>query len=132
MGDKPTAAFVLSLIGGVFVLLGAIVYFFVGSFFAVLLSMMANNGAIAASGGILAVAGLILAVVLIIASVLAYVDPEKNKLWGGIVIIVCSVLSWAFALVGFLVGFILALIGGILFLTWKPTTPSTATQRHNR
>ena len=41
MGDKPTAAFVLSLIGGVFVLLGAIVYFFVGSFFAVLLSMMA-------------------------------------------------------------------------------------------
>jgi hypothetical protein len=51
-----------------------------------------------------------------------YNNPVDHTKWG-MVIIIFSVLSiFSSAMAGFGIGLILGLIGGILALTWKPST----------
>ena len=133
--EKPGTAFVLSLIGGIFILLG-------GGAMTMLGSWMGNYGYGMMGGyggwggmmgpgfgmmgglgygfGFLGVLGLIFGLIVIISALMLNNKPEQHSTWGTL-IIVFSVLSiFGSAMGGFGIGLILGLIGGILGVTWKP------------
>ena len=134
--ERPSTAFVLSLIGGIFILLGASAMTMLGSW-------MGNYGYGMMGGGyggwggmmrpgfgmmgglgygfaFLGVLGLIFGIIVIISALMLNNKPEQHSTWG-ILIIVFSVLSiFGSAMGGFGIGLILGLIGGILAVTWNP------------
>jgi hypothetical protein len=105
----PTAGGILAIIGGVFILLGGLVLAFIGTLF----------GAFFGFGVWVFYIGLVVGLLTIVMGVLALVKPEMKMVWG-VLIIVLSIASWPTALGGFFIGFLLALIGGILILVFKP------------
>jgi len=107
--NKPTAAFVLVLIGGVFTLLGGIVLSIAGGIVTFFLA------GIGAAFGLI---GIISGILMIVAAVLMNnTDISKVHMW--------SIVALVFTLVGlmngggFVIGFILGLIGSILGLVYK-------------
>lgn len=111
--ERPIAAFILSLIGGIFILVAGFIISAIG---AILTYFMMGIGAIA---GLM---GSICGIVIIICALALYTKPRENTVCGAL-IIVFSALSLFGAGGGFLVGFILSLIGGILAIIWKPSPP---------
>jgi Family of unknown function (DUF6114)/zinc-ribbon domain len=110
MAEKPTAAFVLSLIGGIFILLGGGLIAAIGaSFF----------GSLAAAALVLGVIGLAFGILILVGAIMLYTHPEQHVTWG-VIILVFSILSIFTSLGGFLVGLILGIIGGALAISWKP------------
>ncbi len=110
MEEKPTAAFVLSLIAGIFILLGGLV--------------IAALGALLASfffgvGIVLAIIGLAFGIIVLVGAIMLYMQPEQHVTWG-VIILVFSILSIFTALGGFFIGLILGIIGGALAISWKP------------
>ncbi len=108
---------VLSLIGGIFILLGGAFIAFVGSIFSGLggLSGAGVGGAVTAVG----IVGIIFGIIIILGGIMINSNPKSHTMWG-VIIIILSILSWITAAGGFVIGFILALIGGILAITFKP------------
>ena len=106
MADKPTAAFVLSLIGGIFMLISGILVTVGFSFFL--------GGAGLAFGLI----GLIFGLIVLIGSVMLYQNPNSHTMWGIIILILAIVDLPGFW--GFGLGSLLAFIGAILALVYKP------------
>lgn len=111
--EEPTAAYVLSLVGGIFVLLGGVLIMFIGGVFI-------PFGGVGALFLVLGIIGLVLGVLIMVGAVVAYNNPEQRSMWG-IGIIILAILSIVLNAGGLIIGFILSLIGGILFVTWKPT-----------
>ena len=107
MEQKPTTAYILSLLGGIFVLLG-------GLFWSVLGSMILFVGF-----GFLLYAFLTFGIVIIVGAVLMNSTPESAKSWG-IVILILGVLSLFGGTTT--LGGILAIIGGAMALSWKPSS----------
>jgi hypothetical protein len=138
--EKPTAAFVLSLVAGVFILLGGGMMLMFGSFmgsygfgmmsgYGGFVGMMGYGrypfGVMSPVFGVIGVFGLIFGAVVIIGAVMLNKKPAEHSTWGT-VIVVFSVLSiFGSAMGGFGVGLILGLIGGILGITWKPPEAKT-------
>ncbi len=118
----PTTAFILSLIGGIFILLGGIytaaIYAFIGS---ALFDFFPGLGSLLIA---LAVVALIFGLIIIVGAVMLRSNPESSRTWG-IVILLLSIFSWIGG-GGFVIGFILALIGGILAITWHPPAVAQA------
>ncbi len=112
-GEEPTAAYVLSLIGGIFVLIGGVLILAIGG-------ISAPFGGFGVLFLVMGFIGIILGVTIVVGAVEAYNNPEHRSNWG-IVIIILSILSIILSAGGLIIGFILSLIGGILFVTWKPT-----------
>ena len=110
MQQKPTTAFVLALIGGVFILLGGLLVLAIGAFLAVFgFGFSLVFGVIGMASGILVILG----------AVMMYVQPRQHVAWG-IIVLVFSILSVLGALAGFVVGLVLGIIGGALGIGWKP------------
>jgi hypothetical protein len=142
--ERPGTAFVLSLIGGIFILLGGGVMTMLGSWMGNygygMMGGYGGYGGYAGWGGMmrpgfgmmgglgygfgfLGVLGLIFGLIVIISALMLNSKPEQHSTWG-ILIIIFSVLSiFGSAMGGFGVGLILGLIGGILGVTWKPPQP---------
>ena len=118
MGDKPTAAMVLSLIGGLFVIFGGAALAFAGS----IIGSFNVTGAASASNTVLAlgVVGVIMGIIMVIGGFMMYSKPTSAKMWG-VIVLILSIISWVTAIGGFFIGFLLGLIGGILALTFKPS-----------
>jgi Family of unknown function (DUF6114)/zinc-ribbon domain len=119
MGDKPTAAMVLSLIGGIFVILGGVFIAFVGSLvssFGYLANGGTNGGTVVTAFGVV---GIIMGLIMIVGGFMMYSKPTSAKMWG-VIVLILSILSWVTAVGGLFIGFLLGLIGGILALTFKP------------
>lgn len=111
MAEKPTAAFVLSLLAGIFGLIGAILILVAGG---VMLPFMVELG------GLITLIGIwqIIASILILVGATKINSGVQSKVkTGGILVLIFSIL----VLNG--LSFILGLIGGILALTWKPPAP---------
>jgi ribosomal protein L40E len=113
--EKPSAAYLLSLIGGIFVLLGGIVTAAIGAIF---------TAFIGGIGGLFGVLGIIWGVLIIVFAFRLNSDPASHSTSGAL-IIVFSLLSFLGGAGGFIIGFLLALIGGILGITWNPQTQAT-------
>ncbi len=110
MANKPTAAFVLLLIGGIFVLLEGLALSAIGA----LATLIIASG-IGALAGIL---GIITGIVMIVSALMVNTtDKSKIKTWSiiGLVVSIVSLLGGG----GVILGFLLGLIGAILGLTYK-------------
>ena len=139
---RTVAPFVLSLIGGVFILLGAIItsmFTFgspniVGSMSNSMSGMMGGmNGQTGMGmmiGGmmgvypIFSIIGLASGALVILGAVMLYSRPFEKDLWGA-VIIAFSILGILGGMGGFMIGLVLGILGGVLALAWNPT-PRTA------
>jgi len=108
---KATAGFVISLIAGVLILINALVFIALASFFEDL-GLGFVTGIMAGFGAV----GLIFAVLVIIGAILIYM-PGKEVI-GGILVLIFSILS-IFIGGGFLIGLILGIIGGALNIAKK-------------
>ncbi len=120
MSEKPTGAFVLGLIGGIFILLNAMVWFVFAGILAFIVSFLPIVPFDPATAAYL-IAGLALlcAIVVIAGSVMIFAMPNQHVI-GGILVLLFSIVS-LITLGGFFIGFILGLVGGILGIVWKPT-----------
>ena len=105
---KPTAAFALSFLAGLFTLVGA----FLTSAIAPILIPGISSSTVLILGGI---AGLL----VILGSWLLYNNEAQRKI-GSVLVIGFSVISFNF------VGLILGLVGGFLGLTYEPTPRTTS------
>ena len=110
MGEKPTAAMVLSLIGGIIMLLVAAVIAAASSF----VPSIVGGGVL-----LLGIVGILFGLIVIIGSIMMYQNPQSHTLWG-VVILVLAIVDlpgfWGFGL-----GSLLAFIGGILAIVFKPS-----------
>jgi len=144
MTETPTAAFILSLLGGIFVFIGGFAMVGVGMLMGSIGSLGNLGGLAPLTGGLgnltsisgsasglgppivaLGGVGVLLGVVTIAVAALMHVAPGRHKLWGSLVV-GFSVISWVTSAAGLLMGFILALVGGVLAITWKPSIASSA------
>ncbi|MGC9149119.1 MAG: hypothetical protein ACP5GI_06745 [Sulfolobales archaeon] len=117
MSEKPTAAFVLSLIAGILVLLTGIILAVAGGLVAMMLPIGKVVGLVIA----LAAVNVVLGILIIVGAVFINSgEPGKVKT-GSILVLVLSIISLFVGGGGFFIGFILGLIGGILGLRWRPT-----------
>lgn len=136
--NRPVAAFILSLIGGVFILLGAAIM----SMFAFgtlnmsgMMGMMTGTmsgmyggtgmGMMVGFAPVLAVLGFASGILVILGAVMLYSRPIESQLWGAI-ILAFSLVSILGGMGGFVVGLILGVVGGTLALTWKTKPEITA------
>ncbi|WFO75199.1 hypothetical protein J4526_09035 [Desulfurococcaceae archaeon MEX13E-LK6-19] len=109
MGEKPTAAWVLSLIGGILGFLGSLIYAIIGT---AAVATMPMPGWLAGVGIAVCYWFVIAHLIIIIGALKIKSGEPKAVKTGGTLVLIFSILG----------GFnILALIGGILALTWKPT-----------
>ena len=117
--EKPTAAFVLSLLAGAIIVLWGIAI--TGVAFALDRSGLGFAGSDAVTIGVIeAVSGLL----IVLLAILIYLEPQHHVLLGAL-ILVFSIVSLV-GLGGLLFGFILGLIGGSLGIAHKPK-PSVPT-----
>jgi len=120
VAEKPTAAFILSLVGGIFYLLAGIVIAAIAAFIGALASF-ASMGAVGlgvAAGGAV---GLVCGIIIIIGAVMMNSSDKSRVRTGAIIVLVLTIIGALFTVGGFVIGGILAFVGSILGLTWKPT-----------
>ncbi|HTW56446.1 MAG TPA: DUF6114 domain-containing protein [Thermoplasmata archaeon] len=112
---RPVPAIVLTFVGGLFVILG-------GVFVAALGTVLALLG----HSSIIFYLGLLDGLLLLAVAGLMAAVPRAHVVWG-VLAIVLSVASLVVALGGFVVGFLLALIGGLLAIAWRPSKAAFVT-----
>ncbi|MEM0143660.1 MAG: hypothetical protein QXD11_01485 [Candidatus Micrarchaeaceae archaeon] len=125
VNEKPVAAFVLTLVGGILVLLEMLFAGLIAALveaiiptFAISSTNIISSGAIGSFIVMFVLTGMIIGSMMIISAIEMYTTDIKTiKKWP-IVALVMSVLSVLFG-GGFLLGFILGLIGSILGLVYK-------------
>lgn len=133
--DKPTTAFVLSLIAGVFILLGGGMMTMIGSWIGSYgydgYGMMGRYGgwggmmgsAFGMMGfgfGALGLLGLVFGAIVIISAIMLNNKPEQHQTWGSLIVLFSVLSIFGSAMGGFGVGLVLGLIGGVLAITWTP------------
>jgi hypothetical protein len=106
MSEKPTTAFIISLLGGIFVIIGGLIWAALGTLLAIFFGL-----------GFLLYAFLAFGIVILIGAVMINSNPRSAHTWG-IVILVLGI----FSLVGVTtaLGGLLAIVGGALALSWNP------------
>jgi len=132
--NKPTTPFVLSLLAGVLTIAGGGTgMMWASSGMPMWGGMMGGmNGMMGGWQGmmggmgfggflsIMTILGVASGVIMLIGSIILYSQPAQVQTWGTI-ILVFSLIS-LFGMGGFFIGAILGFVGGILAITWKPTT----------
>lgn len=124
MAEKPTAGFVLGLIGGIFILLNALAVIALASLMAGLAGIPGMPAGATDIVTIYAAIGLIFALLVLVGSVLLYMRPQQHVIWG-VVVLLFSLFSIIIG-GGFIIGLILGLVGGILGVVFKPSAPMAA------
>lgn len=134
INEKPQVAFILSLIGGILMLLGGGVFstwfmfggLGMGGMMAGFGDMMGGFQGMMGSFGIpfgfmsgFFLIGLVSGVLVMIGALMLNTRPTEHTAWG-IIILVFSAIS-ILGMGGFLVGAILGIVGGALAISWKPT-----------
>ncbi len=114
--EKPETPFVLSLIGGIFVLVDGALGFMMSVRFGYWPTYIWE---FSGDEYVLGPFGMVMGMLVILAATLAYKRPMERNVWG-IVIVIASLISFFVILGGYVVGFIFGMIGGILFLVWEP------------
>ncbi len=110
--DRPITPFILSLLGGLFIIVGGLVglVFFPYSYF---YGTNVAFVAVAISTGIVVLAG----------TAMLYVRPDQHLIWGVIIVVfsVMSIFSWIGGLFGgFFIGMVFGIVGGCLAIAWNP------------
>ncbi|MEM0105857.1 MAG: hypothetical protein QXS42_00690 [Zestosphaera sp.] len=122
MDEKPTVAFVLSLIAAVLVIGTSLMITVFGG---IVTSVIAETHGMMLGRRItlivmaLGIAGLVLGALMLVGAFMINSNSLNRVRTGSVMVIVCSILS-LFAGGGLLIGFVLGLVGGILGLVWRP------------
>ncbi len=129
--EKPTTAFVLSLIAGILILLGGVMSLvlniFMRGIFGRWPSMMGDEwpgmmmGWWSGVGTVLSIVGVVIGFIVILSAIMLNSRPKDHAAWGTLILIF-SIISFIGAWAGFGVGLILGIIGGALAIGWKPST----------
>ena len=128
--ERPTAAFVLSLIGGIFILLGGGMMSMLGYGFRGMMSgyggwgygmMRPGFGMMGLAFGVMGILGLVFGVIVIISAIMLNSKPQEHTTWGTLIVIFSVLSIVGSAMGGFGIGLVLGLVGGVLAITWKPT-----------
>lgn len=120
----PTAPFVLSLIAGLLILLGAGMATMMFSYGAPYYGMMGGYYGVMQGFGFggwfygAAVVGLIAGIVVLVGAIMIYVRPKSTSAWG-LIVLMFSILSF-FGMGGFFIGAILGIVGGVLAMASRP------------
>jgi hypothetical protein len=130
--ERPNTAFILSLIAGIFILLGGGMMSMIGSYgFGGMMGSYGGYGGMMGPGfgmmggfgygfGFLGVLGLIFGLIVIISALMLNSKPEQHSTWGTLIVIFSVLSVFGSAMGGFGIGLVLGVIGGILAITWKP------------
>ncbi len=113
----PTAAFILTLIGAILIIINAI-------YWAALYSAASSIAGFAFFPGLeavllgLALVALLFGLIILFAAIQMYRRPSSARTWGIIALIISliSIIGGG----GFVIGLILGLVGGILAIIWHP------------
>ncbi len=126
--QKPVTAFILSMLSGLFIILGGSLWcLWLGANWGVDWMDWMMHGwnehmhlwnlqGVAYPLGIIAI---IFGIIVLIAAVMLYTNPTQHELWGAL-IIVFSVLSMLGCMGGMGIGILLGIAGGILAILWRP------------
>jgi len=114
----------VSIGGSVLVIIGGFLILAVGAVVAYVINSLFSGFSIGVPGltGIL-VLGPVLGLVILVVGVLALAAPSLNILWGLLAIVLSIFSLFTTALGGLFLGFLLALIGGILIAVKKAPPP---------
>ena len=121
MAEKPTAAFALSLIGAIFILLGGLAMLAIGAIAGTAFTL-AGLGDFGLGFYAIGALGLIWGIITLYGAIMINSTDKSRVRTGAILVLVFSIISWFGTFGGFFIGFLLALIGAILGLTWNPST----------
>jgi CDP-diglyceride synthetase len=137
--QRPVTSYVLSVIGGVIILLTGLVglvWFGAGGpnwggFGGWMSGMMSGYHGFMGGGeygffSVISILGLFSGVAMIIGAVMLWVRPQDHLVWG-ILILVFAVVSFA-DMGGYFIGAILGIIGGAFAISYHPRTPATQSQ----
>jgi hypothetical protein len=115
--NYPRTAYLLTLIGGILILIGGIIE---AALLAAIGSVLAGfgYGGLAALAIAFAVIALIFGIIILVLAMRLKSNPQSAKMTG-VLIIVFALISYVGG-GGFYIGLILALVGGILALIWNP------------
>lgn len=119
-GEKPTAAFILSLIGGIIILIGAMLVAVLAGLVGGAIMLIPFIGGFGALIVLLGALGVIFGISIIIGAAMINSGEPSRVRTGSILVLIFSILSLVFVGGGFIIGFILALVGSLLGLLWKP------------
>jgi len=121
MTEKPTAAFVLSLIAAILILVNGLWVAVVFSTIGGIAFMLPGFESLGGLFLIIAVVAIILGILTLIGAVMMNTTNKDKVRTGSILVLIFSIISLIGG-GGFFIGFILCLVGSILGLTWKPTS----------
>lgn len=68
---------------------------------------------------LLEITGSVSGLLILASSSLLYFNKKRHVIWG-VIIFVCSILSWAGTSGGLFFGFVLVFLGGIMAISWSP------------
>jgi len=128
----PKTASILSLVGGIVIVLGGVLFLGVAAFVIPHLNLAnvtvpqgmdrANlPGLISGVLGVMGGFGLVCGAIVLMSASMLLARVGERRTWG-ILITIFSVLSFV-GLGGFVVGAILGIVGGVMTLRWKPPAP---------
>jgi len=131
---KPETAFILSLIGGILMLVGGLISSFwfmsgglglggmMGGFGGMMGGYQSMMGSFGVSFGLMAglsLIGLISGILVIVGALMLNARPTEHTAWG-MIILVFSIISLV-GIGGFFIGAILGIVGGAFALSWRPS-----------
>ena len=131
----PSTSYILSLIGGLIVLLYSIVTFawfglsgqswggfggFMGGMMDGYHNFMGGYGGSYEFMAIISLVGLVCGVIIVIAAAMLRAHPQEHTMWGTIILIF-SVIS-LIGMGGFFIGAVLGIIGGAFAISYRPRT----------
>lgn len=129
--EYPRTASIISLVGGILITLGGVLFVAVSAF--VLpninytnlntpanLPVSALPGLVSGFVGLMGAFGLVTGAIVLVSSVMLLTNRGQVRTWS-VLILVFSILSFV-GMGGFVVGAVLGIVGGALVLKWKPST----------
>jgi hypothetical protein len=120
LSETPTKAFKLALTSGILILINAVLLGVVAKWFIGIMPTLpgsSGNDPMLLIG--LATVGLIVGVIVLLGALMLQKRPANKKTWG-IMIVVFSIPSVIMG-GGFIIGFILGIIGGVIAISKKST-----------
>ncbi len=134
--ESPFVAHILSLLGGIFILLGAVAgLMFTPFWFGEMMDSrwMGGGGGMMRSDGFVSIftlgfllVGVVAGIIVIIGAVMMNLHPEQHMTWGTIVLIFSIVSFIGVGIGGFVIGALLGIAGGALALSWRPRAKNIA------
>ena len=117
--EKPKRAFTLSLIAGLLIVCNALAVGVAGAYFPQIFPILPgsdNNATVPFTT--ISVIALLCGALVLFATIMLRIKPENKKAWGILIAMfsIPSVITGG----GFIIGFILGIVGGVKVVRWKP------------